>query len=157
MSMEAIVLKAGSKMVHIPYAGSPAAMTALMRGDVQVASLPAIAVTPHVASGQVKILAISTAERSALLPGIPTLTENGIDVQADAWSGLIAPAKTPDAIVEKIRAAFTEAVTSPGIKEKLAVQLTEPIPNTPAQFRARVEADVARWKPVIEAAGIKVN
>ena len=157
MSMEAIVLKAGSKMVHIPYAGSPAAMTALMRGDVQVASLPAIAVTPHVASGQVKILAISTDERSALLPGIRTLTENGIDVQADAWSGLIAPAKTPDAIVEKIRAAFTEAVTSPGIKEKLAVQLTEPIPNTPAQFRARVEADVARWKPVIEAAGIKVN
>jgi tripartite-type tricarboxylate transporter receptor subunit TctC len=157
MSMEAIVLKAGSKMVHIPYAGSPAAMTALMRGDVQAASLPAIAVTPHVASGQVKILAISTAERSPLMPGIPTLTENGIDVQADAWSGLIAPAKTPDAIVEKIRAAFTEAVTSPAIREKLAVQLTWPIPNTPAQFRTRVEADVARWKPVIETAGIKVN
>jgi tripartite-type tricarboxylate transporter receptor subunit TctC len=157
MSMEAIILKAGTKMVHIPYAGSPAAMTALMRGDVQVASLPAIAVTPHVASGQVKILAISTAERSELMPGIPTLTENGIDVQADAWSGLIAPAKTPDAIVEKIRAAFTEAVTSPAIKEKLAVQLTWPIPTTPAQFRARVEADVARWKPVIEAANIKVN
>lgn len=157
MSMEAIVLKAGSKMVHVPYAGSPAAMTALMRGDVQVASLPAIAVTPHVASGQVKILAISTAERSELMPGIPTLTENGVDVQADAWSGLIAPAKTPDAIVEKIRAAFTEAVTSPGIKEKLAVQLTWPIPTTPAQFRARVENDVARWKPVIETAGIKVN
>ena len=69
-------------MVHIPYPGSPAAMTALMRGDVQMASLPAIAVTPHVASGQIKILAISTAQRSALLPGIPTLTENGIDVQA---------------------------------------------------------------------------
>jgi tripartite-type tricarboxylate transporter receptor subunit TctC len=144
-------------MVHIPYAGSPAAMTALMRGDAQVASLPAIAVTPHVATGQVKILAISTAQRSALLPGVPTLTENGIDVQADAWSGLIAPAKTPDAIVEKIRAAFTEALNSPAIKEKLAVQLTEPIPNTPAQFRARVESDVARWKPVIEAANIKVN
>jgi tripartite-type tricarboxylate transporter receptor subunit TctC len=157
MSMEAILLKAGSKAVHVPYAGSPAAMTALMRGDVQMASLPAIAVTPHVASGQVKILAISTAERSELMPGIPTLTENGIDVQADAWSGLIAPANLPAPIVEKIRAAFTEAVTSPAIKEKLAVQLTWPIPTTPAQFRARVERDVARWKPVIEAAGIKVN
>jgi tripartite-type tricarboxylate transporter receptor subunit TctC len=157
LSMEAIILKSGSKMVHIPYPGSPAAMTALMRGDVQMASLPAIAVTPHVASGQIKILAISTAQRSALLPGIPTLTENGVDVQADAWSGLIAPAKTPEPIIEKIRAAFTEAVTSPGIREKLAVQLTEPIPTTPAQFRARVEADVARWKPVIAAANIKVN
>ncbi|MGZ3411328.1 MAG: Bug family tripartite tricarboxylate transporter substrate binding protein [Xanthobacteraceae bacterium] len=157
LSMEAILLKAGSKAVHIPYPGSPAAMTALMRNDVQTASLPAIAVTPHVASGQIKILAITTAKRSDLMPGIPTLLENGIDVQADAWSGLIAPAKTPDAIIEKIRAAFTEAVTSPGIREKIAIQITEPIPTTPAQFRARVEADIARWKPVIEAANIKVN
>jgi tripartite-type tricarboxylate transporter receptor subunit TctC len=157
LSMEAILLKAGSKAVHIPYPGSPAAMTALMRNDVQMASLPAIAVTPHVASGKIKILAITTAQRSDLMPGIPTMTENGIDVQADAWSGLIAPAKTPEALVEKIRAAFTEAVTSPGIREKLAIQITEPIPTTPAQFRARVEADIARWKPVIEAANVKVN
>ena len=157
LSMEAIVLMAGSKMVHIPYPGSPAAVTALMRGDVQVASLPAIAVTPQLASGQIKLLAISSAERSALLPNVPTLKESGVDLVGDAWSGLIAPAKTPEPIIEKIRAAFTEAVTSPGIREKIAVQLTEPIPNTPAEFRARVESDIARWKPIIAAANIKVN
>jgi tripartite-type tricarboxylate transporter receptor subunit TctC len=157
LSMEAIVLLTGSKMVHVPYPGSPAAMTALIRGDVQVASLPAIAVTPHLATGQVKILGISSPERSALMPGVPTLKESGIDLVGDAWSGLIAPAKTPAPVIEKIRAAFTEAVTSPGIKEKLAVQITEPIPTTPAQFRARVDADIARWQPVITAANIKIN
>jgi tripartite-type tricarboxylate transporter receptor subunit TctC len=157
LSMEAILLKAGAKAVHVPYPGSPAAVTALMRNDVQMASLPAIAVTPHVDSGKIKILAITTAKRSDLMPGIPTMTENGIDVQADAWSGLIVPAKTPPAIIEKIRAAFTEAVTSPGIREKLAVQITEPIPTTPEQFRDRVKSDIERWKPVIEAANVKVN
>jgi tripartite-type tricarboxylate transporter receptor subunit TctC len=157
LSMEAILLKTGTKMVHIPYPGSPQAMTALMRGDVHMSVLPAIAVTPQLSSGQVKILAITTAQRSALLPGVPTLKETGVDVEADAWSGLIAPAGTPAPIVEAIRAAFTEAVTSPGVREKLAPMLTEAIPTTPAQFRARTEADIARWKPVIEAANIKIN
>jgi tripartite-type tricarboxylate transporter receptor subunit TctC len=84
LAMEAIALKSGTKMVHIPYASSPQAMTALVRGDVQMGCLPAIAVTPQVATGKVKILAISTAQRSDLLPGIPTLKESGIDVEADA-------------------------------------------------------------------------
>lgn len=157
LSMEAILLKTGNKMVHIPYPSSPQAMTSLMRGDVQMAVLPAIAVTPHLAGGQVKILAITTAQRSALLPGVPTLKETGIDVEADAWMGLIAPAHTPEQVVGAIQKAFTEAVTSPGVREKLAPQLMEAIPTTPAQFRARTEADIARWKPVIEAANIKIN
>ena len=75
LAMEAIALKSGVKLVHIPYAGSPQAMTALLRGDVQMACLPAISVTPHVGPGKVKILAVSTARRSAFLPEIPTLKD----------------------------------------------------------------------------------
>src|SRR6202008_2216383 len=101
LAMEAIALKSGAQLVHVPYASSPQAVTALLRGDVHMACLPSIAVTPHVASGNVKVLAISTAARSALLPGIPTLKEGGIDVEADAWMGLIAPAGTPAAIAAK--------------------------------------------------------
>jgi len=157
LAMEAIALKTGTKMVHVPYASSPQAMTAVMRGDVQMACLPAIAVTPHLAGGQVKLLAISTAQRSDLLPGVPTLKESGIDVEADAWMGLIAPANVPPPAVAAIGRAFTEAVTSQGVREKLKPQLMEPIPTTPAQFRARTQADIARWKPVIEAAKIKIN
>jgi tripartite-type tricarboxylate transporter receptor subunit TctC len=157
LAMEAIALKSGTKLVHIPYGSSPQAMTALLRGDVQMACLPAISVTPHVGSGNVKILAVSTAQRSSLLPNIPTLKEAGIDVEADAWMGLIAPAKTPDAIIAKIHRDVAAAITSPAIREKLATQLMEPIGNTPAQFRARIEADVARWAPVIRAANIRIN
>jgi tripartite-type tricarboxylate transporter receptor subunit TctC len=157
LAMEAIALKSGTKIVHVPYGASPQAMTALLRGDVQMACLPAISVTPHVGSGNVKILAVSTAQRSSLLPDIPTLKEAGIDVEADAWMGLIAPAKTSDAIIAKLHREVVEAITSPAIREKLATQLMEPIGNSPAQFRARIEADVVRWRPVISAANIKIN
>jgi tripartite-type tricarboxylate transporter receptor subunit TctC len=132
-------------------------MTALIRNDVQMACLPAISVTPHVAAGKVKILAITTAQRSALLPGIPTLKESGVDVEADAWNGMIAPARTPPAVIAAVRSAVIEAITSPTIREKLAAQIMEPLPTTPEEFRARIDADIARWKPVIAAANIKMN
>lgn len=157
LAMEAIGLASGTQMVHVPYNSSPAAVTALIQNDVQVACLPAISLTPLVGSKPIKILAISTARRSPLLPGIPTLKESGIDVEAEAWSGLIAPAKTPEPILDKLRAAVTGALESPAIKEKLATQLMEPIPGTPAQFRARIDADLARWTRVIREARIQVN
>ncbi len=157
LAMEAIALKSGTTMVHIPYAGSPLVMTALLRNDVQMACMPAIAVTPHVASGKVKILAISLGQRSALLPDYPTLKEAGIDVEADAWNGLIAPAKTPDAIIKKIHDAVADALAKPAVRAKFATQFMEPVPNTPAQFRAKIDADLARWTPVIKAINIKVN
>jgi tripartite-type tricarboxylate transporter receptor subunit TctC len=157
LAMEAIALKSGTTIVHIPYASSPQAMTALLRGDVQIVCLPAISVTPQLASGEVKILAVSTAERSALLPGIPTLKEAGIDVEADAWMGLVGPAKTPDAIVARIAREVAEVITAPDIRDKLKAQLMEPIPTSPEDFRARIDADIARWSPVIKAANIRIN
>src|SRR5713226_3500822 len=157
LAMEALALNSGTTMVHIPYPGSPQAMTAVLRNDVQMGCLPAIAVTPHIASGQVKILAISLGQRSALMPGIPTLKEAGIDVEADAWNGLIAPARTPEAIIAKIQSVVTDALAEPAIREKLATQFMEPIPTTPAQFRAKINADLARWSPVIKALDLKIN
>jgi tripartite-type tricarboxylate transporter receptor subunit TctC len=157
LAMEAIALASGTQIVHVPYPSSPAAVMALLRNDVQMVCLPAISVTPQAAAGKLKILAVSTAHRSALLPGIPTLKEAGIDVEADAWNGLIAPAKTPPAIIEAVRAAIADALKAPDVRQKLAAQLMEPIPGTPEEFRARIDADVARWAPVIKAANIKVN
>ena len=157
LAMEALALKSGTKMVHIPYPGSPQAMTAVLRNDVQMACLPAISVTPHVASGQVKLLAVSLGQRSALLPDVPTLKEAGLDVEADAWNGLIAPARTPQPIIAKIHDAVVEALAEPAIREKLATQYMEPIPTTPAHFRAKIDADLARWSPVIKALDLKIN
>jgi tripartite-type tricarboxylate transporter receptor subunit TctC len=157
LAMEAIALKSGTQLVHVPYASSPQAMTALMRNEVQMVCLPAISVVPQLGAGTVKLLAVSTAERSALLPGVPTLKEAGIDVEADAWMGLVAPAGIPDAMIARIGRVVGEAITSRAIREKLTAQLMEPIPDTPAEFRARIDADIARWTPVIEAANIKIN
>jgi tripartite-type tricarboxylate transporter receptor subunit TctC len=155
LAMEAIALKSGTQMVHIPYPSSPAAMTAIIRGDVQMGCLPAISVKPHADAGKVKILAVSTAKRSPYLPAIPTLKEAGIDVEADAWMGMIAPAHTPEAVVAKIQREVVEAIGTAAIRNKLAAQLMEPIGNTPAEFRARIDGEIARWAPVIAAANIK--
>jgi tripartite-type tricarboxylate transporter receptor subunit TctC len=157
LAMEAIALRSGTRMVHVPYASSPQAVTALMRNEVQMVCLPAISITPQLGDGVIKLLAISTAQRSPLLLGVPTLKEAGIDVQADAWMGLIAPAGLSGAVVERINHLVGDAIASPPIRQKLFAQLMEPIPGTPAQFRARIDADIARWRPVIEAAKIKVE
>jgi tripartite-type tricarboxylate transporter receptor subunit TctC len=103
----------------------------------------------------VKVLAVSTAKRSPYLPDVPTLKESGIDVEADAWMGLIAPGGTPPAVVAKINKAVVEALQDPAIKAKLATQLMEPVGNSPAEFRAKIDAEIGRWSAVIKAAGIK--
>ena len=157
LAMEAIALKSGTKMVHIPYPSSPAAMTAIIRGDVQMGCLPAISVTPQAASGAVKILAVSTAKRSPYLADVPTLKEAGIDVEADAWMGMIAPARTPEPMIARIQREVVEALGTAAVREKLATQLMEPVGNSPAEFRERIDSEIARWAPIIAAANIKVN
>jgi tripartite-type tricarboxylate transporter receptor subunit TctC len=157
LAMEALALKSGTRLVHVPYPSSPQAVEALIRNDVQMVCLPAISITPQLAGGKIKLLAITTAQRSPLLPGVPTLKESGVDVEADAWSGLVGPAGIPAAMVERINHLVAQAITSPAVRQKLSAQLMEPIPSTPAQFRARIDSDIARWKPVIQAAKIKIN
>ena len=157
LTMEAIAQKGGAKMVHVPYPSSPAAMTALIRGDVHMAALPAIAVTPQAEAGKAKILAVSLPKRSPFLPDIPTLKESGIDVEADTWMGLIAPAGTSPALIEAIHKDVAEAVSSKPAREKLATQFMEPVGNAPAAFRKVIEDEIIRWSPVIKAADVKIN
>ncbi|HVV61194.1 MAG TPA: tripartite tricarboxylate transporter substrate binding protein [Pseudolabrys sp.] len=157
LAMEAIAIKAGTKMVHIPYPSSPQAITAVIRNDAQMACLPAISVTPQAQAGKVKMLAVSTAKRSPFLPDVPTLKESGIDVEADAWMGLIAPGGTPKPIIDQINRDVVEFIKLPAIRDKLATQLMEPVGSTPEQFRAQIDGEIARWAPVIKAANVKVN
>jgi tripartite-type tricarboxylate transporter receptor subunit TctC len=103
------------------------------------------------------MLAVSTAQRSKLLPELPTLREVGIDVEADAWVGLIAPSGTAQAIITRLQREAADILKTPEMREKLAAQLMEPVANSPAEFRAKIEAERARWAPVIQAANIRVN
>jgi tripartite-type tricarboxylate transporter receptor subunit TctC len=157
LAMEAIGIKAGAQLVHVPYPSSPQAITAVIRNDVQMACLPAISVTPHAATGAVRILAVSTARRSPFLPDVPTLKESGIDVDADAWMGLIAPGGTPKPVIAKINKDVVEIIKQPSVREKLASQLMEPVGSSPEDFRTRMDGEIVRWAPVIKAANVKIN
>jgi tripartite-type tricarboxylate transporter receptor subunit TctC len=157
LAMEAIAIKAGTRLVHVPYPGSPQAILAVIRDDAQMACLPAISVTPQAKAGKVRILAITTAKRSPYLPDVPTMKESGIDVEADAWNGLIALGGTPKALIDKINKDVVAIIRAPELRDKLAAQLMEPVGSTPEEFRARIDGEIARWAPVIKAANVKVN
>jgi tripartite-type tricarboxylate transporter receptor subunit TctC len=157
LAMEAIALKTGTQLVHIPYGSSPQAVTALIRGDVQIVCLPAVSVMSQVQTGKVRALAVTSPKRSPLLPEIATLSEAGIDVDANAWNGLIAPAKTPEPLTAAIAREVNEALHDKSVREKLHGQYMEPIGTTPAEFKAFLEAEMRRWTPVVQAAKIMPN
>jgi tripartite-type tricarboxylate transporter receptor subunit TctC len=158
LAMASLAAKAGAKLVHLPFAGSPAAVTALLRGDVQMAVLPAASVVPQGREGKLTLLAVTSPQRSPLLPDLPTLREAGIaGVEADAWVGLIAPAGTPAATLSKIHKDVTAVLSEPAVVEKLAPQFMAPVGNSPDQFRAVLKEEHDRWAPIIEALGIKAE
>jgi tripartite-type tricarboxylate transporter receptor subunit TctC len=158
LSMAAIVMKSDAHPEHIAYAGSPNVVTALTRNDVQMSVLPAASVVSQAQAGMLKMLAVTSATRSALLPDVPTLRENGIDgVEAGAWVGLVAPAATPKEIQDRIHAAVVEIMAEPMVREKLTALFMEPVANTPDQFRAVIRQELDRWGPVIEKNNIHID
>lgn len=158
LTMESLAAKADVRPVHVPYAGSPAAITALLRGDVQMSVLPAGAVAQQAAEGKLKMLAVTSARRSALLPQLPTLAEAGIaGVEADAWIGLIAPAGVSPSILAKVREIAVAVLAEPDVIEKLKLQFMTPIAGTTDEFRAVLKEEHDRWAPIITAGGIKVE
>jgi len=151
LAMEALAARSGTQIVHVPYSGSGPAVLALLSGDAQVACLPAAAVIPQIKVGKLKALAVATAKRSSILPDLPTLAEAGLkDVYAEAWMGFVVPAKTPRAIVDKLHDDIASILRQPDVRERLAGQSMDVVADTPAQMRATLDADMARWKPIIE-------
>ncbi len=158
LSMELIKIRTNSFVVHIPYTSSPAAVTALLQGDVQMASLAPLAVMPHVQSGRLRALAVSTAKRVPQLPNLPTLGEGGIkDADGTAWIGVVAPSATPAPIIERLNREFVAALRDPAVVERLRNQYMDPQPSTPAEFTAFMRAELAKWGPVIKRTGVTID
>ena len=158
LAMEALSARTTANLVHVPYQGSGAAVTAIISGEVELGVLPAAAVMPHVKSGRLKAMAVASAKRSTLLPELPTLAEVGVpEVQADAWIGFVVPARTPPDITNRLRGAIVQIMSEPAVQEKLRAQYMEPVANTSAEFRKMLAAEVARWKPVIEKNNITLD
>jgi len=158
LAMASLAMNAKVNLVHLPFPGSPAAVTALLRGDVQLAVLPAASVGELGSGGKLKMLAVTSAKRSPLLPELPTLGEAGIaNVEADAWVGLIAPAGTGEAVLAKVHKEAAAVLADPAIVTKLKAQYMSVIASTPEQFRAVLKAELDRWAPIIAAGGIKAE
>ncbi|HEV7577074.1 MAG TPA: tripartite tricarboxylate transporter substrate binding protein [Caldimonas sp.] len=158
LAMESLASKSGTSVVHVPYAGSGPAVTALLSGNADIAVLPAAAVMPQIKAGKIKALAVATAKRSAALPELPTLAEAGLkDIQADAWMGFVVPAKTPDAIVRRLHAELVAILADPEVREKLKLQYMDVVADTPAEARAVLAADVERWRPIIQKNNITLD
>ncbi len=158
LAMESLASKSGSSVVHVPYAGSGPAVTALLSGNADIAVLPAAAVMPQIKAGKIRALAVATAKRSAALPELPTLAEAGLkDIQADAWMGFVVPAKTPDAIVKRLHAELVQILADPEVREKLKLQYMDVVADTPAEARAVLAADIERWRPVIQKNNITLD
>ena len=158
LAMASLALKAGVNLVHLPIPGSPATVTALLRGDVQMAVMPAGSVVPLAAEGKLRALAVTSPQRSPLLPALLTLREAGVaGVEADAWVGLIAPAGTSEPVLAKIHQQIVLVLGSEALVEKLKAQLMVPIASSPAAFKALLREEHDRWAPIIAAGGIKAE
>jgi tripartite-type tricarboxylate transporter receptor subunit TctC len=156
--LESIALNTGTKFVHVPYKGGAPAAQALVAGEVPLGVLASSSVAPHVASGHVRVLAVSTARRSPLNPEWPTLKETGAgDINASNWTALLAPKATPQPIIEKISAAVVEILKMPDVKERFAVGGVSTIPSSPAELDARIKRELATYRTIIEKANVHVD
>ena len=157
LSIEMLKTLTSSFVVHVPYASSPAAVTSVLQGDTHIVSLAPLAVMPQVQAGRLKAVAVSTARRIPQLPNVPTLREAGVPMDGSAWIGLVAPAGTPAPIIERLNQEFVAAMRDPATNEKLRAQYMEPEPGTPAQFAAFMQAELAKWTPVIRRSGATID
>lgn len=158
MNAEIFRKAAGLDATHIPFKGTPEAMTETSTGRIDFFFAPVSSALPQIREGRLTALAVGTATRSPQLPNVPTTIESGYpNSEFVFWVGLFAPSATPRPIIDRLNAEALKALASPEIKEKLELLGAEPMPMTPAAFDAFVRSEVARMAVVVKAAGIKVQ
>jgi tripartite-type tricarboxylate transporter receptor subunit TctC len=153
------LLKAAAKieMKHVPYKGSGPAFADLIGGHIQLLFSSTVSSLPHVKSGKVRSLAITSPKRVAALPELPTLAETYPGFESSSWFGLMVPAKTPKPVLERILKEARAALQSPDISQALLSQGATPGGESPAEFGAYYQAEMKKWAGVIKAAGIKLD
>ncbi len=149
--------RAGIFAVHIPYNGGNPAQLALLSGQVDFNFDNLATASANIKSGRLKALAVTTARRSAVLPEVPTVAETLPGFEVDTWWGLVVPAATPREVVARLNQAFVAALNSPEARSRFAMLMAEPVPTTPEQFGALMNAERAKYEKVVKASGAKVD
>ena len=149
--------QAGIFAVHIPYNGGNPAQLGLLSGQVDFNFDNLATAAANIRAGKLKALAVTTAQRSALLPDVPPIADTFRSFEIDTWWGLVAPAATPADVVAKLNAAFVAALNSPEAKTRFAALMAEPVANSPEQFGAFMKSELAKYEKVVKASGAKVD
>lgn len=158
MSMELLKSMTGIELAHIPYTGGGPAVTAVIGGQVPLNIGTTVGVLPHVRSGRLRALAVTTAKRSPAAPDIPTFAESGVPgYDHGPWNGLFAPAKTPPALLAQIHAEVARTLRTPEVQKIFANEGVEAVASTPGEFGITVRSELALWPKVVKAAGIKAE
>ena len=158
LSMELFKMRSGTFMVHIPYNGGPGASLALSKGEVHMLFAALSNVQPLLKTGKIKLLAVSNGKRSVALPDLPTLAESGFPgFDATTWNGFLAPANTPNDVVQRLNKAIGQILAMPDVQQRLLVAGAETAGGSAEQFAALLKRETAAWSSVIERSGIKLD
>ncbi len=149
--------RGGFFAVHIPYAGGAPSQLALLSGQVDYTLDNLATAAPNMRAGKIVPLAVTSAQRSPLLPEVPTLADTLPGFEIDTWWGLVAPAGTPREVVARMNAAFVAALQSADVKSRFAQLMAEPLPGTPEQFAALIQRELKRYEAVVKASGAKAE
>jgi tripartite-type tricarboxylate transporter receptor subunit TctC len=155
---ELLKLRTGIDIVHIPYKGAPEAQTALMSGQIHLMFGEVAGLLPTVRAGKLRALGVASESRNALAPELPTLIEDGLpDFIALTFTGIVAPAKTPPAIVDKLNGAINKALADPEVRVALERLGSEVRPGAPADFGAFLAREKTKWDEVVRQSGVSMN
>lgn len=154
---EMFKIKTGANLTHIPYRGSAPAVVDLLGGQVSVMFDTIPSALPHIRDGKIKALAVTTAKRSSVLPNVPTLIESGIAIDVGTWNGLMAPAGTDQAIIDKLNRAIVIVLNDPEMRKQLQALGIEPMPSTPAELKARINKEIVDYSNLAKELKLSVE
>ena len=158
LAMELFTRAAGIQLSHVPYKGGAQAITDVLGGQLPLVAVNALEIVPHVKAGKLRVLAVMSPTRSAMLPDTPTIAESGYaGFEASVWYGLIAPAKTPQAIVDKLYAAVQKALAAPDVQKRISDVGGEVTPGAPAQFAKLIHDERIRYEKLVREANIRLD
>ena len=158
LSGELFKTMAGIDMVHVPYRGGAPAITDLVAGQVQVMIDNMQALLPYVRSGRLRALAVTPSARVPVVPELPTIAESGVPgYDVSSWFGLVVPAGTPQAVIDRLNADSVKAVRAPDVAARFADLGATPVGSTPEEFRMFIATEIAKWGPVVKASGARVD